>query len=131
MKTNTMIVRSYAVLCVLFSLPAFFATEFFAETLRFDIALPGAKMEFFAAYGGLILGAGIFLAFTAKENARIGLLAILCLIGGLFAGRFVGLFVDHGTTAVQISFLAFEFLTLLIVGSRLKQPTKTTTMVPS
>ena len=126
MKTDTIIVKSFAALFVLFSLPAFFATELFAETLRFSIALPGAKMEFIAAYGGLILGAGLFLAIVAKDNARIGLLAILFLVGGLFAGRIEGMFFDEGTTAVQVTFLVLESLTLLIVGSRLKSSAQTT-----
>lgn len=124
MKADTLIVQSYALLCTLFSLPAFFATEFFAEVLRFSLSQPGAKMEFIAAYGGLILGAGVFLAFIAKENARIGLLAILFLVGGLFVGRLTGMLFDEGVTEVQVAFLILEFLTLLIVGSRLKKPSQ-------
>lgn len=126
MKADTLIVQSYAVLFALFSLPAFFATEFFAETLRFSLSQPGAKMEFIAAYGGLILGAGLFLAVIAKEHTRTGLLAILFLAGGLFVGRLEGMVFDTGTTDVQITFLILEFLTLLIVGSRLKKPSQST-----
>ena len=95
--------------------------ELFAEVLHFNIDLPGAKMEFVAAYGGLILGIGVFLMICARENPHFGMVALLIMIGSLFMGRIVGYFLDDGTTVVQNSFLIIEFLTVLLILRRLSK----------
>jgi len=115
MKTKTLILNTYAIIFILFSLPAFFMPEFFAEILHFNIDLPGAKMEFVAAYGGLILGIGIFLMICARENPHLGLIALLSVVGSLFMGRVIGYFLDVETTSVQNTFLVIEFLTILLI----------------
>ncbi len=120
MKTDTILVNIYAAAFILFSLPAIFAADHFAHLLRFSLDLPGAKMEFIAAYGGLILGAGVYLALVAKTNPKTGIMAILCIMGMLFLGRLGGYFVDQGTTQVQNAFLVIELLTVLIMLSRLR-----------
>ena len=101
---------------IIFSLPAFFAPQQFAEILQFNIDLPGAKMEFVAAYGGLILGVGAFLMICIRENPRLGLLAILCTVGSLMVGRIIGFVLDQDTTWVQNTFLVIELMTVLLVS---------------
>ncbi|WP_250657520.1 DUF4345 family protein [Alkalimarinus coralli] len=115
MKTETLVVKCYAVISVLFALPAFLMPELFAQILKYNIDLPAAKMEFVAAYGGLILGLGVFLMVCAKENVRLGLIAILCIVGTLFVGRVIGYLLDVESTPVQNSFLLIEFLTVLFM----------------
>lgn len=115
MKTETLILRMYAIVFIIFSLPAFFIPQQFAEILQFNIDLPGAKMEFVAAYGGLILGVGVFLIICARENPRLGLLAILFTVGSLMVGRIIGFSLTQETTWVQNTFLIIELLTVLLV----------------
>lgn len=119
MKTETLILRIYAIVFIIFSLPAFFIPQQFAEILQFNIDLPGAKMEFVAAYGGLILGIGLFLMICIRENPRFGLLAILCTVGSLMVGRIIGYVLDQDTTWVQNTFLIIELLTVLLVSTLL------------
>ncbi len=115
MKTETLILNTYAIIFILFALPAFFLPELFAQILHYNIDLPGAKMEFVAAYGGLILGVGVFLIICARENPSLGLIALLSVVGSLFAGRVIGYFLDVDTTSVQNTFLVIEFLTVLLI----------------
>lgn len=121
MKIETLILKIYATIFVIFALPAFFIPQSFAEILQFNIDLPGAKMEFVAAYGGLILGIGVFLMICIRENPRLGLLAILSVIGTLFIGRVMGYFISYETTLVQNIFLVIEFLTVLLTLKLLRQ----------
>ena len=122
MKNETLILNIYAFIFVLFAMPAFFIPEAFAAILQYSIDLPGAKMEFIAAYGGLILGVGIFLMICVREHTRLGLIAILSVIGSLFIGRVIGFLLDHGTSGVQNTFLFIEFLTILLMLKLLRSP---------
>jgi uncharacterized protein DUF4345 len=64
--------------------------------------------EIRAMYGGMELGLGAFFAYAAmqSEPSREALLAQVCGIGGLAAGRLASLCVDRPDSVMKLLFLA-------------------------
>ena len=80
--------------------------------LPMDIAIETAqaKTELRATYGGLMLGIGIFLAYTAYDlNAvRLGLIAVICMLLVIGSTRLLGIAIDGTRTNLQWMLLCFE-----------------------
>jgi hypothetical protein len=74
-----------------------------------------AVTEVVAMYGGLQAAmGGLFLYCTAKtEYLRVGLTAMVILIGGLALSRTFGLLV-HGATAYNLGAVAYELTTTML-----------------
>lgn len=123
MKLQKQVLSFYTVVFMVFAAPALAAPEWFAHLLKYDISQAGATMEFIAAYGGLLLGIGLFLIYCLKNDVRLGLIAVMLTVGGLFAARVFGIFFDEGINTIQSTFLVLETLTLMLVGVLLKPET--------
>lgn len=106
----------YAVCFFLFGIPAIVAPEWFSETLGYKLASKGALMEFIAAYGGLIIGIGIYLIYCLKTNVISGLVAVLIVMGSLFLGRVIGYGVESEISNVQVIFLIIELTTISLLS---------------
>lgn len=103
----------------LFGIPAFVVPEWFSEVLGYKLASKGALMEFIAAYGGLIIGVGIYLLYCLKTNVISGLVAVLFVMGSLFLGRIIGYGVEREINDIQLVFLVIEFITITLLSSLL------------
>ncbi len=80
--------------------------------LPMDIAIQTAhaKTEIRATYGGLMLGIGLLLAYTAfDENAvRLGLIAVMCMLFTIGLTRLYGFAFDGTRVALQWQLLCLE-----------------------
>ncbi|MBV1920568.1 MAG: hypothetical protein KUG73_07780 [Pseudomonadales bacterium] len=76
-------------------------------------------MEFIAAYGGLIIGVGIYLLYCLKTNVISGLVAVFFVMGSLFTGRIIGYCVEGEINDIQLVFLVIEFITIALLSSLL------------
>lgn len=88
----------YAVLLVVFSIPAILMPVPLAATV--DILLPTAtaRIDFAATYGGSVFGIAAFLAFCAvnQERLRLGLLANVFFLAGYATTRGLGIILALG-----------------------------------
>lgn len=116
MKIERITLIFYVICCLVFSIPGLFFSEWFSQILGYDTSLPGSKMEFVAAYGGLIFGIALFLAYCIKVNVLMGLSAVLLIIGSLLVGRVFGYFTESGINNVQIGFLVIESITVAYIS---------------
>ena len=74
---------------------------------------PAARIELRATYGGVELGLGAFLAWTAwgpRSRLRVGLVASVLTLGGFGAGRALGMLADWPPPGVFWGLLAVEIL---------------------
>lgn len=80
------------------------------EPLGIPLAGPAARNEIRAAYGGMHVGIGLFLLATAlrADLRTVGLWANLCIMGGLVAGRLVGIAIDGSPGGFALGLLAVE-----------------------
>ena len=95
MKVQKTTLTFYTACFFLFGIPALVIPEWFSQTLGYNLAANGALMEFIAAYGGLIIGVGIYLLYCLKTNIKTGLVAVLIVMGSLFIGRIIGYGVER------------------------------------
>ncbi|MDX1451920.1 MAG: DUF4345 family protein [Oleiphilaceae bacterium] len=109
----------YIVSFVFFGLVALVAPDTSANLMNFSFTGPGARMEFMAAYGGLMLGIAGYLFYCLNTSIRSGLVAVITIVGTLLAGRILGVFFDEGITSIQTFFFTIEGLTMVLVGSHL------------
>ena len=119
MKIHQYTLNFYVGCFFLFSVPAFFFPEWFALTLGYQLDQRGALMEFVGAYGGLILGVGLYLIYCLKHNVKAGLVCVLTVIASLFGGRLVGYFMEQAINNVQMTFLVIELITIALVSGLL------------
>lgn len=109
---------SFYVACFfMFGIPALVLPEWFSEVLGYKLTLKGALMEFIAAYGGLILGIGIYLLYCLKTNIKSGLVAVLIIMGSLFLGRIIGYGIEREINNIQWVFLVIELITIALLSS--------------
>jgi hypothetical protein len=109
---------SFYVACFfMFGIPALVLPEWFSEVLGYKLTLKGALMEFIAAYGGLILGIGIYLLYCLKTNIKSGLVAVLIIMGSLFLGRIIGYGIEREINNIQWAFLVIELITIALLSS--------------
>jgi len=73
-----------------------------------------------AVYGGLRVGSGCFLAWTAlMGHWRLGLIAAAALLGGNVLGRLVSLLADGVPESPGLLLLGFECLGVVLVATAL------------
>ncbi|OUS26451.1 hypothetical protein A9Q99_18115 [Gammaproteobacteria bacterium 45_16_T64] len=119
MKIQRVVLIAYIGCFFAFGAPAIFFPQWFANLLGFTLSAKGALMEFIAAYGGLIIGIGIYLIYCLRNNIRSGLFAVLTIVGSLMIGRIAGYFVEQAVSDVQVFFLTIELMTIILVSSLL------------
>jgi hypothetical protein len=101
----------------IFGIPAIVVPEWFSQALGYNLTLKGSLMEFIAAYGGLIIGVGIYLLYCLKTNIKSGLVAVLIVMGSLFLGRIIGYGIEREINQVQLVFLGIEIFTIVLLSS--------------
>ena len=95
-----------------------------AALLELELGAPISRSDFRAVYGGLRLGAGVFLGWAAwSGQVRVGLTAAGLLFGGNLIGRVASLLIDGPPGRVGSSLLVLETLGLVVVGAALAQST--------
>lgn len=84
--------------------------------LEIAIQTAQAKTEIRATYGGLMLGIGILLAYTAYDANAVkwGLIAVICLLFTIGLTRLYGLLVDGTQAKLQWQLLSMELGPALI-----------------
>ena len=117
MKVQKTTLSFYVACFFLFGIPAIVVPEWFSEVLGYKLASKGALMEFIAAYGGLIIGVGIYLLYCLKTNIQSGLVAVLIVMGSLFLGRIIGYGVERELNDIQLVFLVIELITIVLLSS--------------
>ena len=116
MNVEKMVLTVYVVCFVVFGIPGLFLPDMFSALLQYEFITPVAKMEFVAAYGGLILGIGLYLLYCLKTNVMTGLVAVFIIAGSLFLGRLIGYQISGEINGLQTFFLTIESATVVIVG---------------
>ena len=88
----------YAVLFVVFGLPAILAPTPLAATVDTLLPTATARIDFAATYGGSVFGIAAFLAFCAvhPERLRLGLLANAFFLAGYATTRGLGIILAQG-----------------------------------
>ena len=88
----------YAVLLVVFGLPAILAPTPLAATVDTLLPTATARIDFAATYGGSVFGMAAFLAFCAvhHERLRLGLLANAFFLAGYAITRGLGVILAQG-----------------------------------
>ncbi|ARU58127.1 hypothetical protein OLMES_4110 [Oleiphilus messinensis] len=119
MKIQKYTLIFYVACFFLFSIPAFFFPDWFAFQLGYKFNRQGALMEFMGAYGGLILGIGIYLIYCLKNNIKAGLVCVLAVIASLFMGRAIGYAVEQEINNIQVTFLVIELITMFLISGLL------------
>ncbi len=84
--------------------------------LEISIATNPAKTEIRATYGGLLLGIGLVLAYTAFAHPKLGLIAVILMMSSIGFTRLYGIFADDSKTLVQWQLLAMELPSALIAA---------------
>jgi len=81
-----------------------------AKAVDFVADGPTALVEIRAMYGGFDLGIGLWLAWVAFHPSQfaVGLTATVFMVGGLGAGRLIGLLTTRGVRAVMWGAFAVE-----------------------
>ncbi len=81
-----------------------------------DSSAPGATTEVRALYGGLQIGLGVLLVWSALDPARwaSGLLAYGLLLGAVGDCRFIGLLIEGHWTRFHLFALGFEWITAVL-----------------
>lgn len=91
-----------------------------------EITLPTpiALMEIRGVYGGFFLGVGLFLFLCARRESwlRPGLAAQATIMGGLVAGRILGLIIHGTANPFLYALLLSEVIGLVIALVALRQP---------
>ena len=117
MKVQKTTLTFYIVGFFVFGIPAVVVPEWFSQTLGYNLTTKGSLMEFIAAYGGLIIGVGIYLLYCLKTNIKSGLVAVLIVMSSLFLGRIIGYGVEREINQVQLAFLGLELFTIVLLSS--------------
>jgi len=73
-----------------------------------------AKTEIRATYGGLLLGIGLFLLYSAFFEVKIGLVAVLLIVGGIGITRLFSIFYDNSSSSIHWYLLAMELASVII-----------------
>lgn len=102
------IFAGYGLVCLLFPQIVGLITSLSAEGAA-------ARIETQAMYGGLQLGLGIWALLCAvrQDFQNIGLISLVCLMGGLVFGRVYGLIVEPNAGAYIWGALFFEAIAIL------------------
>jgi hypothetical protein len=83
-----------------------------------DLALttPSATVEFMTTYGGLLLGLGAFLVWSAVRKAYLpaGLLMLVFAVGAAAGARIVGMATQGAVRPMVTQLLAFEIGTAVL-----------------
>ncbi len=116
MNVEKVVLAFYTLCFVAFGVPGLLFPDMFSALLHYEFITPVGKMEFVAAYGGLIIGIGLYLLYCLKTNVRAGLVAVLTIVGSLFIGRVIGYQMGGEIDDLQSLFLAIESATVVIVG---------------
>lgn len=111
-----MVLAFYIACFVVFGVPGLFLPDMFSALLQYEFTTPVGRMEFVAAYGGLILGIGLYLLYCLKTNVKAGLVAVFVIVGSLFLGRLIGYQMNGEINGLQTFFLAIESVTVIVVG---------------
>lgn len=104
-----------------FGLWALLAPVHFTGLTEVQLPTPTAVTDARAVFGGLELGLGSFLLWSASSAARVqpGLLALLLGVGGLLTGRVLGLVVDSSASTPTFQALGIEIVFLVLGTSAL------------
>ena len=124
MNIEKSILTLYILCFIGFGFPGVLLPDQFAALLQYKFITPAGKTEFVAAYGGLIIGIGLYLIYCLKTNVRGGLVCVAITLASLFVGRVIGLFTGGDFDDIQLTFLTLELVSLLLIGFVLitKQP---------
>jgi len=89
-----------------------------ARLSKFELTGPMAVTEMRAFYGGLELGWAAFLVICAVRPGWVipGLVAVLCVYGGLIAARVLGIVLDKSGQGLILQILAVECVTAILAG---------------
>jgi hypothetical protein len=116
---------SFAQLVLWLSAASYFAAGIFALALpaanasiiRLELGGVISSSDLRAVYGGLRIGIGCFLAWSASTGHwRPGLIAAAALFGGNVLGRVVSLLADGVPESPGLLLLGFELLGVVLVG---------------
>lgn len=118
---NAAVFASFGLACAL--LPAQVA-EFTVGSIP---ATPSALTDFRAVYGGMMMGIGALLFFTAREPAhhQLGLLTVLLIMIGMASTRILGILSDGSPNGFMQLYLGAELFMAALVSLVLRSPTKT------
>jgi hypothetical protein len=117
MKIEKSVLIFYIFCFFLFGFPGLIFPEKFSALLQYQFTNPIAKTEFMAAYGGLIIGIGIYLLYCLKTHVRSGLVCVFIVAASLLLGRVTGYMTGGGLDQIQGMFMTIEVVSLLIVGT--------------
>ena len=100
-----------------------FIPKTYAEVLEISLPTAMARTDVRATYGGLELGAGLFLVLCArrKEWIRPGLWALGLATGGFASGRLIGLMFERTLSPLMLVFLAMEIVVTLLTFISLRR----------
>jgi hypothetical protein len=90
--------------------------------LGIDLQSNAAITEIRATYGGMMLGIGAFLFYTAMYRIREGLIATVAMLGAIGATRLYGIFYDDSQLPIQFYLLAVEIGFAILAMILLKVP---------
>ena len=103
-----------------FAIKWFFSTVAMAKALGIELTSADAITDAQAVYGGLELGAGLFLAICAArpQLTRTGVLAATLMLGGLFAMRGLGIAIASQPVTIETwKLLSTDFLGTALNGA--------------
>jgi hypothetical protein len=94
-----------------------FAPQSMTDPTGFPALGPNALTDVRATYGGLQIGTGLFLLWSAREEARVrpALVLQVLLVGGVALSRAFGIAVDGAPNGVLVGALVTE-VTITLVG---------------
>lgn len=84
--------------------------------LDLSIATAQAKTEIRATYGGLMVGIGLFILYTAIDTSvmRIGIIAVMVMLFVIGFTRLYGIVVDKPNAPLQWQLLSMELIPAII-----------------
>lgn len=105
------------------ALQGLFAPQYLANSLGLHATTAGGDNEFRAVYAGLAGGIAVFFAFAAARPAwhSPGLVAQLCIFGGLIAARVLSIAISGGPGSSVYIMLAGEVLGALLAVVALRR----------
>ena len=109
---NAIVFVGFGIACAL--LPA----EISELTVGAAPATASAMTDFRAVYGGMMIGIGALLIFTAREPAyqRAGLVAVLLIMIGMASTRILGMLSDGSPNGYMQAYLAAEIFMAILVS---------------
>ena len=121
MKIARNIVLGFGLFYIVFGLCfALAPVKFFAMSTGETLKSPAGISEIRAVYGGLGIGAGIWMFICHRENIRLGLLGLIFTTGSIAVFRTVGLVIDGAVESTGILYLLSEVAITLTGFASLK-----------